>query len=105
MIYIDISATVGTNHRYVDVTIIYPAVQEYLPGSAAEGGVASVTTEVNKRSKYLSTLAARGIAETAAVPASHERNKEATITINHLLSFWSSRSIQRPCITHGRTFH
>jgi hypothetical protein len=102
---VDICATVGTTHRYLDVTIINPAAQEYLPGSAAEGGAASVIAEANKRSRYLATLAAHGIGEaaftpfviettgrlggaakaflddlrTAAALASPERNREATI--------------------------
>lgn len=65
---LDICATVGPMTRYLDLTIINPAAQEYLPGAAQEGGAASLRAEANKRAKYVNTLAAHGIGEAAFVP-------------------------------------
>jgi hypothetical protein len=65
---LDIVATVGASVRYLDLTVINPAAQEYLPQAATEGGAASTIAEANKRAKYVNTLAAHDIAATAFVP-------------------------------------
>jgi hypothetical protein len=102
---LDIQATVGASVKYIDVNIINPASQEYMPQASIGGGTASIKAEANKRARYSAVLAEHGIAESALVPfvieatgrfgpsalrflddvrtaatlASPDRNKDATI--------------------------
>ena len=67
-VQVDICVTMGTATRYLDLTVVNPGVQEYLPAAAIEGGGASAIAEAAKRGKYTSTLSAHGIESTAFVP-------------------------------------
>ena len=65
---VDITVTMGTGTRYLDLTVINAGVHEYLPAAANEGGGASAIAEAAKRARYTSTLSAHGIEPTAFVP-------------------------------------
>ena len=65
---LDIRVTVGASVKYLDVNIINPAAQEYMPQASIDGGTASIKAEANKRARYSAVLAEHGIAESALVP-------------------------------------